>query len=660
MNDAATHGQVLLPRLWVATSLLMWGALTDNLVGAVVMAALLEGIGFAPIKWSLRELDFHRAADLTSVVFAVVTVVQFSRYSVHGIYEILAVMPYCVFPLILVQRSSTQQTIPLSALFYSLRRADRPAARIDIAPHYLMTCLVASSTSTQADWWFIVTADALLLGALVLARPQRYLLTVWVATIALALGLAVLTGAGVLATQRALESSMAYWFNQFAWMSGDPNTAITAIGALGRLKLSDQVRVRVTPSRDLTLPLFLQEASFDGFKYGTWTATQAPFAAIDKLADSQTWALRVPMVTTRRTLALDFTHARELSLLPVPRGSRRVASSEIAELQDNRFGTLMAESPPGALPYRVTIGEPVSTEPPPAEADSVVPPEYAPVIQTISAEIGLSRLPPSARAERIRRFFIDHFKYSLVQRARPGLRTPLAHFLTHTRRGHCEYFATATVLLLRAAGIPSRYAVGYVVENYSTLERAYIARARHAHAWALAWIDGEWQIIDSTPSAWFDLEEAYASRWQSAQDLASWLWYRYQRLMRADWRELRSQLAWLVPPLALVLYVRLRRSPLAVRNRDTDMPSVPFSGLSGTLSPLLAALAALGFAPLPGETLHRYLARSAPPVAGGVDRDALVASYYRLRFRTSIEPLNTAATESEFADLLTRYCAGLN
>lgn len=656
MNGPTDGDRVALPRLWLGVALLLWGVLTDSFAGALVMALLLEGIAYAPIKWSLRERDFHRAADLTSIIFTVVTVLQFSRYSVHGIYEILAVTPYCFFPLILVQRASLQQTIPLSALFYSLRRAGRHSARIDIAPHYLMICLVASSTTARAGWWYILATGGLLLGTLVLARPRRYRLIQSAAAIGVALGLAALTGAGLLATQRALESSMAYWFNQFAWLNIDPNSAVTSIGALGRLKLSDQIRVRVKPTRDVKLPLFLQEASYDTFKYGTWTATTARYAAIDRLPGQRAWALRAPAVDATRSIDFDFTHARELALLPMPRGSRRVDSTDIAELQDNRFGTLMSESPPGALSYRVTVGEPQSTEPPPTAADSVVPPEYIPVVAGVNAEVGLAGLTPAATAARIRRFFLDGFKYSLVQEYRPGLRTPLAHFLTSSRRGHCEYFATATVLLLRQAGVPSRYAVGYVVENYSTLERAYIARARHAHAWALAWIDGEWRLVDSTPSVWYELEEAYAAQWQTVQDLASWLWYRYQRLMRADWRALSGQLAWLVPPLALVLYVRLRRSPLAVRAAANRSSAPPDDDLSGALSPLFSALAALGLHPRPGETLKRFLVRAAPAQAGGIHRDELLTRYYRDRFGTAA----SAAASAELAEQLGRYCAGLN
>src|SRR5207247_2054170 len=78
----------------------------------------------------------------------------------------------------------------------------------------------------------------------------------------------------------------------------------------------------------------------------------------------------------------------------------------------------------------------------------------------------------------------------------------LGEFLQTTRAGHCEYFASATVLLLRAAGVPARYAVGFSVQEWSRLERRWIVRARHAHSWALAYVDGAWREGDTTPPLW--------------------------------------------------------------------------------------------------------------------------------------------------------------
>lgn len=621
-----------LPRFWLAAGLLGWGALTDNLAGAVVMALMLEAIALVPTKWALTAREFHRAADLTSVVFGIVTVVQFSRYSVHGIYEILRVSPYCVFPLVLAQRASTAQTIPMSALFYSLRREQSFDRRLDVAPHYLAICMLAASTTAMRGQAFTIMLVALLVGVLAGARPGRYRWWQWGAALVLALALGLAGQLALLRAHRALEASFMYWVNQFPWSPVDPNRAITAIGHIGRLKLSDQIRVRVTPTDTLEVPMLLQEASFDTFSFGSWSAAEGRFEALDQLPGEDAWAPAPAPADAAPPVEIAFTHRRELALLPVPRGTFRVESAEIVELQQNPFGALMAESPPGVLRYAAVADGRVAAEPPPRAADSHVPDAYTAVLDRTLAEIA----PPvgagdAAVADAIHRFFLDNFTYSLVQRGGAIWRTPIAHFLTETRRGHCEFFASSTVLLLRRAGIPARYAVGYAVEHYSPMEGAWIARARHAHSWALAWVDGRWITVDATPSVWYALENEHASAWQRVQDALGWVWFRYQRLTQADFDEWSGWLIWLVPPLAVVLYVRLRRSPMAVTD-DDDTPSSAHAPPESPLETLLEALARRGLRAEPGETLACFLARCIPDGAPAARRAALVARYYRWRF----------------------------
>lgn len=646
---------VALPPLWVALALGIWGALTHNLAGAVAMALLLEGFGRAPVKWTIAERDFHRAADVTSLIFALVTVAQFARYSVHGIYQILTVSPYCLFPLVLIQRASTAQTLPLSALFYSLRRQPELNERIDILPQYLALNLLAASTGNQHGGYYLGACLVVVIGVLVRSRPRRYGWPAWTLALLLAGTLGWLMQQGVFGVQRWLESSFTYWVNQFPWLLNDPNRAVTAIGTIGRLKLSDQIRVRVTPHPHMSLPLRLQEASYDSFNFGTWTATHADFAALDKRAHEQAWDTAAAGGAGPQPFEITVQHAGALVLLPAPRGTYAIASPEIAELQHNRLGTVMAEAPPGALRFRALAAQTPSNEPAPSASDSAVPKQYQELLKTITNEIGTTATTDAGRATQIRQFFLDHFKYSLIQQDSAAWKTPLADFLQHSRRGHCEYFATATVLLLRQAGIPARYAVGYMVENYSELEHAYIARARHAHAWALAWFDGSWQVIDATPSEWSELEDERASRWQYAQDLVGWLWYRYQRLDQADFSDWSARLPWLVPPLALILYLRLRKSPTAVRTAATGVAGPLSTAGNPMLAALFARLAAAGLQPLPGETAARFLARAAPLTSGGVSCSDLIRDYYHQRFRP-----RTVGDGAVLQAAVARFCAGLD
>lgn len=79
------------------------------------------------------------------------------------------------------------------------------------------------------------------------------------------------------------------------------------------------------------------------------------------------------------------------------------------------------------------------------------------------------------------------------------------YFLFKSKRGICTDFATASTLLLRAAGIPARYTEGFLVKTDSAsvdLYGRYTVKADQAHAFATAYIPGGgWLEIDGTKYA---------------------------------------------------------------------------------------------------------------------------------------------------------------
>jgi protein-glutamine gamma-glutamyltransferase len=77
-------------------------------------------------------------------------------------------------------------------------------------------------------------------------------------------------------------------------------------------------------------------------------------------------------------------------------------------------------------------------------------------------------------------------------------RDPVDMFLFDTRRGYCEHYASAFVLLLRAAGIPARVVTGYQGGSVNPRGDYMIVRQSDAHAWAEAIVDGRWQRFDPT------------------------------------------------------------------------------------------------------------------------------------------------------------------
>jgi protein-glutamine gamma-glutamyltransferase len=79
---------------------------------------------------------------------------------------------------------------------------------------------------------------------------------------------------------------------------------------------------------------------------------------------------------------------------------------------------------------------------------------------------------------------------------------PLAAFLFKTRAGHCEYFASAMTIMLRAIGIPAREVNGFLPGEYNDLGGDYIVRASDAHSWVEAYFPGTgWVTFDPTPAS---------------------------------------------------------------------------------------------------------------------------------------------------------------
>ncbi|MBI3284310.1 MAG: DUF3488 domain-containing transglutaminase family protein [Burkholderiales bacterium] len=72
-------------------------------------------------------------------------------------------------------------------------------------------------------------------------------------------------------------------------------------------------------------------------------------------------------------------------------------------------------------------------------------------------------------------------------------------FLFDTRAGFCEHYASAFVVLMRAAAIPARVVTGYQGGTLNTIDAYLEVRQSDAHAWAEVWLPGQgWLRVDPT------------------------------------------------------------------------------------------------------------------------------------------------------------------
>jgi hypothetical protein len=137
--------------------------------------------------------------------------------------------------------------------------------------------------------------------------------------------------------------------------------------------------------------------------------------------------------------------------------------------------------------------------------------------------------PPLERAHRLERHLATSYRYSTEFVGRSG-QLPLERFLFEERRGHCEFFATAMVVMLRSQGIPARLVTGFLGGEPGTFEGYYIVRQGNAHAWVEAWIPQlGWRLFDPTPAAGRPgaTSDGLAALFGQAWDYMLFRWDRY-------------------------------------------------------------------------------------------------------------------------------------
>lgn len=647
------------PPLLTGAGLLFWGWQTGFLPYAVPMALLLELPYRTSWRWSITDREFNNVADISGVVFFLMVVYIFITNGADGIFAVLSIMPFILYMLILVQRYSQQGTVKLSALFISLRRLEAADAEdinreIDLSLPYLLVCIISASSGNRHMIWFFISCCLLVASILWSFRPRRYHYSLWVALISLSFLLGYGGQIGILKLHRSIELRMMHLFERYMWRYRDPDRATTAIGTIGRLKQSDSIVLRMDTDGRLKHPLLLREASYSSYGFGVWSNVDTRFDLIDPDITPGNWTLDKQKGNNSVVIATYMI--KDTGVIPLPQGITNIRDSNAIEINRNHYGTVRMEAREGWIRYRALYRPGNIDDPPPNNRDLAIAATYRPDFQRLAREWGLYGKRPLQILQTVKHNFAENFRYSLTQRNRYPRGKYLHNFLFNDRRGHCEFFATSTVLLLRAAGIPARYAVGYAVDEYSRLEGRYIARARDAHSWALAYVNGGWQVVDTTPSVWGPEEDAESSALEPLLDFVSWVKYRFVRWQSDDRIEEKTSgnyLLWLLVPLVLMLIWRLygKQRISRIKSGDDRQANTHYPGMDSALYALIRELEQAGYYRQQGETLAAWFARLDEDIKSGGLNDALQL-HYRYRF-------DPESTGSELSDRLSEVVSAI-
>lgn len=136
------------------------------------------------------------------------------------------------------------------------------------------------------------------------------------------------------------------------------------------------------------------------------------------------------------------------------------------------------------------------------------PPSLAPYLQLPDSlpprvrdlAISLTINQPSAyNKAAVLEAYLYQFPYSLDVSSPPSDRDAVDFFLFDLKKGYCDYFASAMVVMVRAAGLPARMVIGYTSGIYDFQAHRFEVRALNAHAWAQVYFPGiGWVDFDPT------------------------------------------------------------------------------------------------------------------------------------------------------------------
>ena len=163
-----------------------------------------------------------------------------------------------------------------------------------------------------------------------------------------------------------------------------------------------------------------------------------------------------------------------------------------------------------------------------------IPKSALQAVSGLAEEAGINAAPSgiseSEVIDMINTVLKNKFSYSLSPEPPKRGVDPISNFINTSRKGHCELFATAATLLLRHAGIPSRYVTGFVCTEQHPSGNYFVARGGDAHAWCEAYLeDGKgWVLVDPTPA---DDVERSGSYWGLPGALFDGIQQAFQQLL---------------------------------------------------------------------------------------------------------------------------------
>ena len=462
---------------------------------------------------------------------------------------------------------------------------------MDFRIYYFIVCLFGAAAANDRSFWFFVVLAGFMVILLFWNRggatsPCRFLVLFSLCCLLSYFGSLAMEAGHRYVLKSSFRMLSRYYHSQHV----DPYKSHVNFGDTGQLKFSGRIVMRVDSSSPP--PNLVREAAYPTYHRGDWLGGQDNYSYLLPVGMQQ-WNLIEPPHQEGQRLTIEMALPREKGMLPTPYGGFRFTSSEIFSVNQHRNGSVKILDGAPLVIYDLDYHRNMfKKDDIPTQDHLLIPKDELYVLEEAYGSLEGTGGDAANRIKALKNFFQNDFRYSLKLVGRGDYATPLGNFLLSEKTGFCEYYATATALLLRYMQIPSRYAIGYAVVEKSKLEDKYVVRDRHAHAWVEAYVDGRWITVDTTPATWDQYDAENASFFEPVWDLLNLLRHKY-RIYRvgadSDYTAfLTITVIVLVAFLSLRIYRRIRLDRAAEEqhqsNRMFSRVVTPFTPIVDVLS----------------------------------------------------------------------------
>jgi hypothetical protein len=494
----------------------------------ILLALVVESAHWLKFRWDFDEQDCSRAWQLTTIALSLAALLIYLDSSLISALPILLTwLPPLLLPMQFVQSFGLKDSLPVNTFSFLAKQRRRRNLRLGLSESvihinfgniYFVTTLVGCTMGSEANGWPFLPGVIILTGWMMFSTTRSH---------PVALLMALLFAGGLaIAGERGLDQLQAWLGNRASGRSSfDPNTVYTMIGKPGTVTLSPDIVWRLRPLPNSPAPTLLRTATYNHYNPSSWDCqplVDKKFKDLDsKLYENVPYFILTPGAAENDQIKAMSKSLPQFSLrgsafaetpLALPGDSTSLRDFELDGIERNSFGTVRVFPKQSVIEGTVLWkGDSSPDNPPIFEADMNVPIPEREVLQAILKELQVDARPTlKEKLATIRAWLLGNFQYTRnLTISSPAYvftkPTAMTQFLTKTRAGHCEYFATATVLLLREAGIPARYATGYALMERDVKRKEFVIRGTHGHAWCRVWdaTSNKWIDFDTTPGNWF-------------------------------------------------------------------------------------------------------------------------------------------------------------